>query len=141
MSFSKMQRLTQTLIYSLAFIISHFNPSQKQDFEFQHQPLSLIFNTQKHQRFGLTKQNSYFILSRKSVVNFINILRTNFFVRMLFLQLFLCTCNQRKAAEMTFVQKICTLNVGEIDTRRGSATPTFYKQHFRKKVFSRFSCQ
>jgi len=32
-----------------------------------------------------------------------------------FWQLFLCTCNQRKAAKMTFVRKICAHYVDEID--------------------------
>ncbi len=41
----------------------------------------------------------------------------NFFVRMSFWQLFLCTCNKKKAAEPTFVQKVCTQNVNEIDCR------------------------
>ncbi len=34
---------------------------------------------------------------------------------MLFQQLFLRTCNQRKAAETSFVRKICMQNVDEID--------------------------
>ncbi len=40
-----------------------------------------------------------------------------FFVTTSFWQLFLCTCNQRKAAETTFVQKTHAYNVDEIDGR------------------------
>ncbi len=39
-----------------------------------------------------------------------------FFVRTSFWQLFLCTCNQRKAAEATFERKIHRQNVDEIDS-------------------------
>ncbi len=45
-------------------------------------------------------------------VNFINILHTNFSYK----SRFLCTCNQRKAAETTFIQKSPADNVDEIDT-------------------------
>jgi len=43
-----------------------------------------------------------------AVVNFIYILRTNFFIQTLFRQLFSSYMYLEKAAEMTFVQKICT---------------------------------
>ncbi len=39
------------------------------------------------------------------------------FVRMLFWQLFLCTCNYRKAAETTFIQKMLVYNIDKIDGR------------------------
>jgi len=50
-------------------------------------------------------------------VNFINILRTNFsYIRRLFGSFFLRTYVRKKAAKKTFVRKIRTYNVDEIDT-------------------------
>ncbi len=43
----------------------------------------------------------------KPVINFTNILHTNFFVQTLFWQLFCSYMYVEKAAETTFVQKIC----------------------------------
>jgi len=49
---------------------------------------------------------------------------------MLFWQLLLCTCNYRKAVETTFVQKIHTFNVDEIDTRTVNKLPELeYKMY------------
>jgi len=50
------------------------------------------------------------------------------------------TCMQlEKAAETTFVQKIHTFNVDEIDTWEGSISPSFYEQlFFNESVLSSF---
>jgi len=50
-------------------------------------------------------------------VNFINILRTNFSYKRRFGSFYNLHVTRKKAAEMTFVQKICVFNVDEIDTR------------------------
>ncbi len=41
-----------------------------------------------------------------------------FYVQKSFWQLFLLTCNKRKAAEKMFFQKICAFNVDEIGGRK-----------------------
>jgi len=49
-------------------------------------------------------------------VNFINILRTNFSYERCFGRIFYIHVTRKKAAEVTFVRKICTYDVDEIDT-------------------------
>jgi len=52
----------------------------------------------------------------KLVVNFINVFANAFFCTNVISAAFLVTCTVEKAAKMTFVRKICTFNVDEIDT-------------------------
>jgi hypothetical protein len=54
-----------------------------------------------------------------SGVNFTNILRTNFFLHILFWQLFSSYMYVVIVAKTTFVPKICTFNFDEIDYRVG----------------------
>jgi len=55
-----------------------------------------------------------------------------FFVRMFFWQLFSSYMYVEKAAQMMFIQKICTFNVDENDGWRSKATLT--SSHFSNKI-------
>ncbi len=98
-----------TLRYSQTYYVrSHINPLKQPYLHFFTYTLwACLFFLQLHIR--------YFRL--KHEVSISSTLNVNFFVRMLFWQLLLCTCNQKKAAKTMFVRKILVFNVDEIDWR------------------------
>ncbi len=69
-----------------------------------------------------------------TMVNFINILRTHFSYESALRSFFLLTCNQRKAAEKTFIRKRHSENVDDIDTYTVSLCGIIYNRLFVLKL-------